>query len=629
MSLRLFSPFIIAGILLVTSFAPASASGAPAPIPLNGDMASTGPDRALIPPDAYVPGDDAGKGVQEENKTFYTYETLTEKLKKLADEHPGIVQLYDVTSWIESRYGFRQTWEGRTVWGVRVSSSPKFNDPGRPKIIVECSHHAREWMGFETGMALVDALVDSYKAKKDINCTINISGADWSASRLSWLVDNRDIWVIPMVNPDGITHDQEMTASGSGSWRKNVRDNNNNGVFDPDYDGVDINRNYPWMWCHNTKGIVTINGISYTQDSSVPSSEQYHGPQDNYDDDGDAVISGAPDWWIQRFGPDWNGVDEDPSDGIDNDGDGKVDEDWDGGLSEPETCAVNALFDALDSDGEHMNGVSDVSIGVSLHSYEGCVMWPWGYTSEPAPHVALMEGIGKKMAAYASYDAYQSADMYLTSGDTSDWFYAAKGVLPFCIELGTGEQGGFHPKPEMIDNISMPNVQSLLYCAEVADVAKVAFGQKGTSLDIGIPAVTHTPRKEIPAGQEYRVDASVDNATNLAERGLTLLYRSGTGSWSTVSMGRTGEGKYSGVIPGQSGGSRLEYYIRSKDTFNTTHFAPSYAPYDVFSSKVTGVAGGTLMWGGLGVVVLIAGLALVWRVRRQRLSRAGPDEQKK
>jgi hypothetical protein len=289
---------------------------------------------------------------------------------------------------------------------------------------------------------------------------------------------------------------------------------------------------------------------------------------------------------------------------------------------------VAALFEALDSDEDHMNGHSDISIAVSLHSYTGCVMWPWGYTYGPAPHAALLEEIGRKMASFSGYDAYQSANMYLTSGDTSDWFYAAMGTLPFCIELGKGSDQGFHPKPSMIDNISMPNVQSLLYCAEIADVAKVAFDLTASSINLSIPRLEHTPRKEVAAGTELTLDVKVQNASSLAADGLRLFYHVKGGSWSSTGMKRVGEGKYSGSVPGQAGGTVVEYYFRAADTFNTTHTLPSYAPYDIFATRITGISGGALTWGGVAAVILVACLALVWRFKRHWFLRLKPKQKK-
>lgn len=52
------------------------------------------------------------------------------------------------------------------------------------------------------------------------------------------LVDNIEIWVVPMVNPDGHQYSKETDRN----WRKNRRDNED-GTY-----GVDLNRNHSYNW---------------------------------------------------------------------------------------------------------------------------------------------------------------------------------------------------------------------------------------------------------------------------------------------------------------------------------------------------------------------------------------------
>ncbi len=54
----------------------------------------------------------------------------------------------------------------------------------------------------------------------------------------TYLVNNRQMWFIPVVNPDGYVYNQTTNPAGGGLWRKNRR-NNGDGTF-----GVDLNRNY-------------------------------------------------------------------------------------------------------------------------------------------------------------------------------------------------------------------------------------------------------------------------------------------------------------------------------------------------------------------------------------------------
>ena len=79
-----------------------------------------------------------------------------------------------------------------------------------------------------------------------INKLIAAYGVD---PNITYLVDNRELWFVPCVNPDGYIINQttwQNTAS-FGLWRKNARDNNGDMVINS-ADGVDLNRNYGFQW---------------------------------------------------------------------------------------------------------------------------------------------------------------------------------------------------------------------------------------------------------------------------------------------------------------------------------------------------------------------------------------------
>ena len=65
---------------------------------------------------------------------------------------------------------------------------------------------------------------------------------------LTRLVDEREIFILPVVNPDGYVYNEMIAPDGGGMWRKN-----RNPEFAPDY-GVDLNRNYGYMWGYNDFG---------------------------------------------------------------------------------------------------------------------------------------------------------------------------------------------------------------------------------------------------------------------------------------------------------------------------------------------------------------------------------------
>ena len=77
---------------------------------------------------------------------------------------------------------------------------------------------------------------------------------------MDFLVDNRELYFIPVINVDGYVYNENTNPNGGGNWRKNRRDNGG-GIF-----GVDPNRNYSFQWGFNNSG-----------SSPTPSSSTYRG----------------------------------------------------------------------------------------------------------------------------------------------------------------------------------------------------------------------------------------------------------------------------------------------------------------------------------------------------------------
>lgn len=555
---------------------------------------------------------------QEENETidYHTYETMTQDLHRIQALHSEIAKLYDLTSWTE--YG--ATWQGRAVWGMKISNHPEVkNDPQKPKIVIVGNHHAREWMTFEVPYYLIEFLVENYGKEPeddDNDGVINedpidsidndgdgLVDEDEIEARVSWIVDNREIWIIPMLNPDGTTVDQSGT-----SWRKNCRDNFewDGGGFNPENDGVDLNRNYPYKW-DNPYDPET----GKTLDSDVPQSETYRGPPDNYDDDGDSII-GVDIYDPKRIEQDPDKVDEDPVDGIDNDGDGLIDEDKDGGFSEPETMAMEELMKILDSDGNHYNGISDVAISFSFHSYGEYVIWPWGYTVDPTPHEGLFVSLGQVFMNFTGYRNWWEEGGYYTSGDFDDWMYGSHGVMAFTFELNNGDEGGFHPPPELI----IPTFRKLLPCnlfaIEYADVIRTAKELHAPSLDIGLPKLIHEQeRSSCLSSEKFKVTVKVENISSLNENSLVVRYKVDD-EYKELRMTKIVDDEFVGYIPKQKGGRTIEYYFIAKDIYGNTIFLPRYAPYESFAYYVDEDIGSSAFDIAAMIIMMISIFGIVY-----------------
>jgi hypothetical protein len=123
------------------------------------------------------------------------------------------------------------TYEGRDVWAMKISDNPEIDESAtEPEVLFDGMHHAREPIAMECILHYMHWLGQNY-------------GTDPEAT---YLVDNREIWFIPIVNPDGYVYNESV---GWGTmWRKNRRVNSGSSCR-----GVDNNRNYDWQW--GTTGI--------------------------------------------------------------------------------------------------------------------------------------------------------------------------------------------------------------------------------------------------------------------------------------------------------------------------------------------------------------------------------------
>lgn len=163
---------------------------------------------------------------------------LKEELEQVAADNPGITKL--VT------YG--QSVNGQDIVGLKVSKNARrMKDGQKPAVLYLGAQHAREWITPEMIRRLMNLVVDSYGSDPEI----------------TKLVDQNELWFVPVANPDGYDWTFEP---GQRLWRKNLRDNNQDGVIAPG-DGVDLNRNYPTKWGYDNEG-----------SSPSPASETYRGP---------------------------------------------------------------------------------------------------------------------------------------------------------------------------------------------------------------------------------------------------------------------------------------------------------------------------------------------------------------
>jgi hypothetical protein len=182
---------------------------------------------------------------------YTTYGELSQLVTDIASDYGKITELY-------SNRG--RTIEDRIIWMMKISDNPGMDEDSEPEVLFVGAHHGNEQIGNEVAIYIIQTLTEGYGRNP----------------RITWLVDNHEIWVVPMLNPDGA----EYTFSTEDGWRKNRSPNyisqSTPNPLDPkiyptSY-GTDLNRNYDYEW-GDPEGSSVLLQRSSTYAGSEPFSE--------------------------------------------------------------------------------------------------------------------------------------------------------------------------------------------------------------------------------------------------------------------------------------------------------------------------------------------------------------------
>ncbi|KAA3624532.1 MAG: T9SS C-terminal target domain-containing protein, partial [Bacteroidetes bacterium] len=135
--------------------------------------------------------------------TYPTYPQYEMMMNTFADDFPEICQL-DTLTILPS---------GRMLLAIKITDNVNQHED-EPEFLYSSTMHGNELVGYVTMLRLIDHLTNNY-------------GTDL---RITNLVNNTEIWICPLANPDGTYAGGNMTISGA------KRRNANN---------VDLNRNFP------------------------------------------------------------------------------------------------------------------------------------------------------------------------------------------------------------------------------------------------------------------------------------------------------------------------------------------------------------------------------------------------
>ena len=145
---------------------------------------------------------------------FYDSGRVTQQLDHLRIAYPEIVHVEVLGT----------THEGRPIHAARVGRPPSSAE-WKPALVATFTIHADEHDVTNLGIGIIKALVSLYGVGDDV----------------TRLLDRKDLWIVPLVNPDGADYDLSGKAKPM-TWRKNRR------PIGADTIGVDLNRNWGHVW---------------------------------------------------------------------------------------------------------------------------------------------------------------------------------------------------------------------------------------------------------------------------------------------------------------------------------------------------------------------------------------------
>jgi len=143
--------------------------------------------------------------------SYPTYAQYAQQMKDFVNDHSDIAELVDI---------------GETVQGdkrllfIKLSDSVNIRE-AEPRVMYTSSMHGDEIAGFPAMLNLIDYLITAYK---DTGHSDHLDVKN--------LIDNSEVWINPLANPDATYWDNPSNESVTNSRRANANN-------------IDLNRNYP------------------------------------------------------------------------------------------------------------------------------------------------------------------------------------------------------------------------------------------------------------------------------------------------------------------------------------------------------------------------------------------------
>ncbi|WP_349408734.1 stalk domain-containing protein [Pseudalkalibacillus sp. SCS-8] len=194
----------------------------------------------------------------------YTYNEMVRDIKALANKYPELIK-YKVIG--------KSEW-GNNIYAVSLGT-------GKAEVFINGSHHAREWLTTNLNMYMLDQYAQAYYSGKSIE-----------GYHVKSILNKTKIWFVPMVNPDGVTLQQEGLdafpqhyhddliqmnewSKDFTRWKANANGVDLNRQYDADWANIKNNtgypswRNYKGTAPHQASEVKTIVNFTYEIDPEI------------------------------------------------------------------------------------------------------------------------------------------------------------------------------------------------------------------------------------------------------------------------------------------------------------------------------------------------------------------------
>jgi carboxypeptidase T len=159
---------------------------------------------------------------------YLTWQGIRQALQHLRQTYPALCELIELPE--------RSAAGNRKIHAVRIGNRED-EDASRRGVLLVGGTHARELVNPDLlvsfGLRLCKAYTDG--------TGLTYGGRSYAPDTIALLIDHLDLFLLPLLNPDGRDHVQK--ANGNPMWRKNRA-----AVSGSNCRGIDLNRNFDFLW---------------------------------------------------------------------------------------------------------------------------------------------------------------------------------------------------------------------------------------------------------------------------------------------------------------------------------------------------------------------------------------------